>query len=334
MENRNRIIALVVTIVIMLVLVIGGYFLFFNKPSNAETVSTEKQVSKLTDDSVISPVASYDSNSIWYFNSKGQLFDRQIAGTSSDEFSLPSLNTVVQKVLWPVTGPDFLLIANSGQTKYYYSNANKKYTQLPSNIRSMDWMPDGKRIVYIWQSGDNKHQQLMLANADASGFVAIKDVFWPDLIVKVSPDGKNVLLFRGITSDQNKIYMANLATGEFKTLVDSGNNTDAMWVAADKFVYVEQAETPKLMLYNLVSNSSQDLNTDATLDRVAVDAGGKNLYVDPIATSDVLWKINTTTFQKEKIFEFDRTILPRKLFMVSQMVGFINNLDQKLYILK
>lgn len=333
-DTRNKFLALTITIVIMLVLVTGGYFLFYRDADTEQQVGQgSRELKKVSDDAVISPVASYDNNSVWYFNSAGQLFERSLDGSQLDEYTLPDLEGTLQSVLWPASGDDFLAIMTTGQ-KILYEDAKKQYRTLPINIKSIDWFPDGKRVAYVWQSGDNKSQQLIVANSDTSGFRVVSNIFWPDMAVKISPDGKKALLYRTQIQETNKIYLVDLNTGEFKTVIEDGKNMEAKWVTADKFVYVSDSGSNDLMLYDLNQKLQVDLNLLGTADRLTVDRLG-NMYVSPEGQGkQSIWKVNTNSLQQEKIYEFTESVVPRNLFMISQMIGFVNGNDKKLYIVQ
>ena len=321
--------------ILIILAAIAGYLTFFKKPTKSSTTTASAKLFKLSDDSAISPVPAFNGDAIWYFNSNGQLFRRGLNGESLTEFSLPSLVPDFRKAVWPPSGNDFILVStgNTGDIKNLYSNSSQQYKLLPQNIQSFDWMPDGKKIVYIWKSGDNIHQQLMVANSDTSGYRVIKDVYWPDLTVKVSPDGQNVLLIRSNIQETNKIYEANLITGEFTTVVDSGKNTAVTWVDADRFIYVQQISGKNtLKLFDLKNNQATDLAVEATLNKAAITKDGKYMYVSiSNGQAEAIWKVDLATAQKSMVYQFDNTIHPSYVFMDDQIICFVNAADNKLY---
>src|SRR6185436_4080042 len=208
--NRRVIVLFIIGLLILAAL--GGllFYLSGKQQEDMQDLQTTLQIRKVLDEAVISPAAAYDNNSIWYFNSEGRLFKSNTDGSNLSEYPLPSLPSgSLKQVLWPKAGSDFIAVANSsGQTaKYYYNSANKVFTNLANNIQWVDWLPDGKRIAYIWQSDDKKTQSLVVSNADGTVFKTVTPVFWPDLALKASPDGKTVLMYRtNIVGDVNKIY--------------------------------------------------------------------------------------------------------------------------------
>jgi len=340
-DNRNKILAIIITVVIMLGLVAGAYFFFYKKSPTTNTASQTSQSSlkKVSDDVVLSPTASFDHSAVWYFDSSGELFRRAFDNSTFEQYSkFPSEISNFRKAYWPAKGNDVILESSvNGQvTRNYFNESKGTFTKLPANIQGLDWMPDGVRIAYIWKSGDGKTQQLMVANADASGYRKVTDVFWPDMVVEVSPDGKNALLVRGQATDVNKVYMVDLQTGQFNTIIDIGKNIEVEWVSNNKFVYIQSAEGKNdVKIFDLQTNQAKDLSLNANLDKLTTDAAGKYLYVDykNQTGKDVLNKIDLATYQLSQVYTFDATVVPHSLFMNDQIICFINSLDGKLYTL-
>ena len=347
----NKRLIIIIGIVVFLLAGVGILLAVAVKKKNADQTPATPVLGlkKVLDEPVISPVSSFDNSAIWYFNSEGRLFRINTDGTGLSEFPLPSISAAgpLRKAMWPSSGSDFLAITGSGSSeiKNYYDSAGKIYVSLPANIQSIDWLADSKRVAYIWKSGDNLHQQLALANADGTGFQTIKDVFWPDLIVKASPDGKIVLLYRqNPRGDTNKIYSADLTTGAISTVIDSGKNISATWVSASRFVFAQTSLTsyPKLYIYDFTNHQTVDLGLNTTIDKVTSDKTGLNLYAavpKKDGAGDIFIKTDLSTYKQETYFSAEggsasggeTNVRATGLFLVSEQLYFINTQDQKLY---
>jgi Tol biopolymer transport system component len=328
---------LIISISILILLGAGfGAFFYFNKPSaTVQTSSGVYKLNKISDDVAVSPSVSYDGSAVWYFNPNGQLFRRTLVGDNFSEYAFPQPITNFRKAYWPDANSDLIIStqANSASQFEFYDHSANQFKILPQNIQSLDWMPDGQRILYVWKSGDGKSQQLVLANADTSGFRKVADLSWPDLAVKVSPDGKQALLFRTQSPDVNKIYVASLDTGSIATVVADGKNTDAEWVSPSKFAYVQVADGKNnLNIFDQTTGQSSALGIAANFDQVSFDKLGQYMYsVATDGSSNKLVKYDLATGEQTNIFDFAANIKPHNLFMNDQTVMFINALDGKLY---
>lgn len=330
---RNKILAIIITIIVIAGLLAAAYLLFYkNAPAEQGNSQTQRapKLTKISETGVISPIPSYDGSAIWYFNIQGHLFRHELVSGKISEYPLPTSLKNFRQALWPAKGHDFIAI---GSEKTYFDSKQNKFVLLPANIQSLDFLPDGQRIAYVWKSGDGKTQSLYMGNADASGFTKITDVFWPDLTVNVSPDGNSALLLRSAVEDTNKIYKANLKTGEFTTVVDAGRNTEVRWIDQNRFLFVSVEEGKyQLKMFDLSANKISDLNTSATLSQVAVDPEGRYLYAY-LKNGDTgsIYKINLTDNQSTDLYDLSPTITPQNLFLNDRTIMFINSQDNRLY---
>lgn len=339
MNRRFIIIAIIGGLILLL---IGGSLVWAVKIQNrskSTPVVTTPQIKKIVDSQIISPIPAAASAGIWYFNSDGRLFRVNPDGTDVREYPLPAQNNTVKKILWPASGEDFIALTfgSSGETKSYYSSQKKIYVNLPANIKSLDWLPDSRRIAYIWQSGDNQRQQLAVANADGTGFSSVKEVFWPDLQVKASPDGKTVLLYRAkLEGSINKIYAANLTTGEITTIIDQGKNLEAMWISNSRFLFTQAAITaqPRLYLYDLSLHQATDLDINAILDKVTVSKDGQTLYAAvprKDGSGDDFVTMDLVNFKRDNYFTPSESVKAKNLIVIGNSLFFVDATDSKLY---
>ena len=325
---RRTILAIIVGIIVLGGIALG--VVYYNQKSTVLPTldnNTAPTLKKVLDEQVISPVAGITSDTVWYFNSDGHLFQVNPDGSNISEFPLPALPSgKIKRALWPTTGHDFVAVTTNN-TKIYYDSKNKIFVNLPNNIQYLDWMPDGKRIVYIWLANDGKTQQLTEASADGSGFKTIKSVFWPDLAVKVSPDGQTALLYRLNAQDTNKIYAANLQTGDLSTVIDSGKNVAATWITSDKFLYQHDN---KIFLYDMGSKATQDLSLNTTLDKVVSDGSAIYAAVSNNDTTDTFVKVDLATYRSSSYFDPTEDVRAKNLFLIAGNLFFTGS-DGKLY---
>jgi hypothetical protein len=341
---NKRLIIFIVAGILVLAVIGGLLFVAVNKKNQQQqpVASDTLQLKKILDESVIAPIGSLNNSAIWYFNSEGRLFRVNTDGTGLSEFPLPALpgTANLNQALWPQSGSDFIAVSRTGvaEVKNYYNSTLKTYTDLAVNIKSLDWLPDSQRVIYVWQSGDHQHQQLVMASADGTGFTKISDLFWPDLKVLASPDGKTALLYRTNIQDEiNKIYSVNLTTGVISTLIDQGKNIGAIWVPGqNKFVFAQSsgATYPRLYLYDPATRQATDLNLSTTLGKIAFDSTGQLIYAAiPKAgnSGDLFIKKDLTSLTQDIYYDPQENINAIGLLMVGNGLYFTNATDQKFY---
>jgi hypothetical protein len=338
----NRKIIIIIALLIMLSLAAGITLWVRQDEEPSANQEPTTALNEFSATKVISAVSSYDKSAIWYFDQSARLFRANPESKEVSEFSLPVIPGSVSllDVAWPDAGNDFLASTTGSSEKsiHYYDNEKQEYKSWPKNIQSFDWMPDGRRVLYIWKSGDNTTQQLVMANADTSGFRIIADVFWPDLKVQVSPNGLEALLVRTKPEREiNKIYKADLNSGEFETIVADGKNLDVRWLpGGDRFIYtrISQNGSPMMVLYDFNTGLQNDMRIEGSLDKVFVDDAGSFAYVAVAkqdGVGDKFVKIDLNTFQKEDYYNPEEALTAKNLFFANGDLYFINTLDRKLY---
>lgn len=334
----------IVTLVLIILLSFGAGTLLLVAKQKSQTVVKQEpvkaEIKKLVDEVSVSPIRSFDGSAIWYFNPTGRLFRVNLDGSGLTEYPLPALpQGRLSEAMWPEQRSDFIVsvLTNFGEVKYYYDNAQKKYVELPEAVQNLDWMPDGKRILYVWKSGDNA-QQLKLAGADSSGFSTITDLFWPDYAVKVSPDGQEALVYRSRPiGDINKIFIVDIKTGRFEPIVEDGRNSGAIWVpGGEKFVFSQLSPTGtfRLLMYNFSNHRVVDLNLATTINKISIDQEGKTLYAavsKPDNLGEEFVKLDLVTLKQESYYQPQQDIRIKNLLEIKGKLYFVNLIDSKLY---
>jgi hypothetical protein len=324
----------------VLLIAAGGIFLLISRSSGEPQVPLEKepQVTKLTDEPVISPTPSFDGSAVWYFTSEGRLFRITGDGAAKDEYSLPPLEGLV-RVSWPPAGNDFISVINTsyGQAKKFYDSNQKVYLPLSDRIENFDWMPDGKRIVYVFKSSDGK-ETLSIANSDGTGYRNIASLAKTGLIIRVSPNSKDALLIPSrIEGDTSQIFKADLDTGTIEPVITEGKNTAAFWLPDGyRFVFTRQVagnSQPRVFLYNFNSRKTTDLGFNASFDRMVYDKQGKFLYAAVSSSNggDSLIKVDVDSFALENYYDKSTDIKAKNLMLVNGTVYFVNTRDNKIY---
>ncbi len=303
---------------------------------------------RLTDESVVSPNLLYRGDGLSYFNNLGQLFQTNfsISGdtvllSNKRELSIPQKPNI-SKILWPQAGVSYIAEFQSGGKKSwsFYDSAKADYVDLPPQVFSLDWLPSGDRIMFIWVDEQNK-ATLNVSNPDSTNYQTIAEMYEPDNVIKVSPDGQSVLFHRTQGPDQNLnpiIYVS--ADGQnFRTIIRDGYNQGVMWSAdSQKFVFLRRNPSTGLfgVWYSELTNSViKSLGVESTEDKILWSRDNQTVYVagkSSQGSGEVLYKINTQTLEKTEL-DPGTMVDFQSLFMNTSesVIFFRNGTDQALY---
>jgi hypothetical protein len=296
---------------------------------------------------------TYIGTGISYLNTQGQLFTSEIQASGSSVLlgnkkeTTIAIKSGVTQVLWPPTGNDFIAETDSGsqRTWSFFDHTQNVYKDLPPQINSLAWLPDGKHIVYTWLSASTGKASLNISNADGSSFKKISDIFDGDSEIVPSPDGKSILFYRrnNTAGGVNKIILTTPDGKLFKTIVADGFNFGVLWAPDSRnFVFGRRdpsTQKTELFLGDLQGNVA-DLGLATTVDKAAWGPGGVAI-VAAVPTSgtagqgltqDTLFSY-TLALQAKKEFPLGSGVDARNLFLnqAGDVVFFKNFQDGKLY---
>ncbi len=326
-----------ITILIVGLLAGGGYYYWAQMEASKNAADKILTVTKVSDYQAVSPLVSSDGNSIWFGDNKGYIYKTNVTGGSTTQIPSPVFTgEYLSRIFWSPDRDKFIAVGTMMQKDYYFSfnPATNQYTPLAKNVLSIDWMPDSARVVLVWRSTDNKSEQLVVSNADGTGYKSIAQLPVVDYEVKVSPSGGEALLVSKNPTN-NKIYLINLTDGGFKALVEEGNSLGVMWLNSNQFLYTIQDQLyPKLYSYDLKTNTKDDLKVNATIDRVTVDNTSSALFVvERIGSDDQIKKINLGSLTSSSYFNLvERKV--KQLFYGRGVLYFIDGADNKIYSIK
>lgn len=263
------------------------------EPAESEVPDAEVgEAVKLSADDVVSPSLFFQGDGIAYFNSQGQLFRTQmsISGntvllSNKTELVLPG-KPGITKILWPQVGSSFIAESGAGSNRRwsYYSPDRGDYIDLPTQIKSLQWMPSGNKIMFVWVGNDGK-ATLNLSDPDTTNYQVLTDLYEPDNEIVVSPDGNSVLFYRTQTSDLSKNIIAMVsADGQtFRTVIRDGYNRGVVWSPdSQKFLYTKYNQSSSsytVMLGDARTGESRDLNISSTDDKLAWGRDGQTIII-------------------------------------------------------
>ncbi len=321
-------------------------------PDPGPTDGFSGPVVKLNDDQVISPVLFFQGDGITYLTKQGELYqvtiseeDGKVILSNKTQLTLPP-KTGINKIHWPQSGNHFLaeILTPSGAKAWtIYNSESNAYTDLPRQVTSIDWLPQGNKIVYIWLDSNNK-STLNVANPDNSGYKAVADIWENDDELKVSPDGQSILFYRTDSSEaKNSINLTTPDGTLFRSVIKDGYNYGVLWGTDSKsFVFGRRnsASSYELWLGDIADGAIQSLGVTSIVDKVLWDRSGQFIYVavpskgNPQTglTEDKLVRVNILNGEKKE-YDLGQGVDMREMFLNSNgdRIFFVNKQDEGLY---
>ncbi len=309
---------------------------------------------QLSDEFVISPILFFNGRGITYFDQSGKLFQADLVENSGN-LELTRVRELVEvpyksgitRILWPKQGNRFLAeIQNFGEKSWTFYNGDLAvYADLPEQVFSLDWMPGGNKIVYVWVE-DGK-ATLNLSDPDTSNWQEISEMWELDNNISVSPDGENILYYRTTNAGTtNSINLTNLQGTMWKSLVKDGFNYGVKWSPdGKKFLFGKRDTTDgslNLWVHNVNTGEVNSLNILSSVDKAAWDPDSHTVYAAGFANSagassdsEKIYKIDSLNFSQKEYDPGSLSVDASDLFLSSaaDKLFFKNNYDGSLYYL-
>lgn len=313
------------------------------------------QAAKLSDEAVLTPALFFQGNGIAYFNRNGQLFRTEMSvanGTvllsNKTELTVPS-KSGINRILWPAIGNSYITESGLALAKQwsYYNPETGQYVDLPSQIKSLSWMPSGSKIMYVWVDA-NGNATLNISNPDSTDYQTLTELDDNDIVISVSPDGQTVAFHRTQTTNQaeNGIFTVSADGKNWATITREGYNRGMLWSPdSRKLLFTKKDPTTQkytLWYADLTSGQTRNLGVATSETKAVWTKDSQNIIVavptSGIAgegiTSDTFYKINVATATQTQ-FAPGSGIDGQELFLSldEQIVFFRNAQDGYLYYL-
>lgn len=271
---------------------------------------TTSKLQKVSDTNVVAPILSYDSKAVWYFTPDGHLYKLNLSTGLKQEFLLPSKLDIVSAV-WPRAGSDFIIVANkSGVRSYNYynddfkDNTDQKFYAFPDNVKDLDFLPDGKSVLY--NSVVGKNSLLVIGSYDLKTSSIVVNMPDKDLRVAVSPDGSKALAYNKNNPTDGKLYLVSIADKKIITTLKTSQENSALWSPdGKKFIWNKANGLPNNELWLGDANApiNNDIGLAGSVSKVAFSSDNQTAYIAaPDGSGDSFWKVDLSTLVKTKIF--------------------------------
>jgi hypothetical protein len=204
-----------------------------------------------------------------YLGWPGRLYTMTAAGTDDALIPTPAIG---QGVAWPQVSPGGVYVAYSAdQTStvdtskgdifvapYDGSAAPRRITDTATDDQSVDWTPDGARLLFT--SNRTGNYELYSIRIDGTGLVRLTTNAAADGSPSVSPDGKRV----AFTSDRNgnfDIYTMNIdGSGVTRLTTSSGGDVDPDWSPDGSKIAFSSTRTGDFEIFSMSANGSNQTN--------------------------------------------------------------------------
>ncbi|MBI5530280.1 MAG: PD40 domain-containing protein [Candidatus Doudnabacteria bacterium] len=328
--------------------------------NDVATTTTQVPVSnivKLSEDQVVSPALFYSGKGITYFDKQGGLYQSTLQDdsgqtilTQKKQIDIP-VKSGITKILWPAKGDDFIAEMQDSagnKTWSYFNSKTQVYSDYPAQVESVDWMPTGDKIMYVWL--ENGKATLNISDPDTKNWNQLADMWELDDKISVSPNGNQVLYYETSSTSSNIAINSVSSDGKvWKTLVKTGMNMGVLWSPdGQKFLFAKKdADSQKyqIWVYNLVSDEVKNLGLFTTTDKAVWDKDSNVIYLSvpttgtagsAALTEDTFYRMDTTTMEKKQYpSSSDSPIDGRDLFLngIGDKLFFRNAQDGSLYYL-
>ncbi len=291
-----------------------------NEVDNNNATTTSPNPIKLTEEQVISPILFFDGQGVVFLTPDGQFYKANFAEENGKiVFSKKDLVEIeprkgIVKILWPKEGKDFIVeFQNNGKKTWsLFSYDVGAYMDLPEKITWLDWMPDGKQIMYLWL--DNGKTTLNISDADTKNWQEIAQMWENDNAIAVSPDAKNILFYRTQNNEMNnKLTMVSSDGKLWQDMVREGYVYGVLWSPdGKKFLFGKKERSTlkyQLWVYDIFTGEVRNLGFFTTPDKAVWDPSGQYIYVavpntgtagSSQLTKDTFYKMDLQTFEKKE----------------------------------
>lgn len=328
----------------------------------------EKFIKLTSNEQVVSPVLFYNGNGVTYLNGNGELMKADFETLENGQISLTRTRNLnieaksgIVKILWPKNGDDFIAeVARGGSRTFSYFNfSTGTYIDLPEQVKAVEWLPSGDRILFIWvENGADGSEKatLNIAKADTTGYQEIAELWESDDALYLSPDGLNVLLHRTLNNGSvNKIIQTALDGKIWKDLAKEGYNYGVLWSPdSQKFLFSKRERAGRnyqLWFYDLYTGEVKNLGVYGAPQKAVWASDSRTVYfaapqdsaeiIDPanlesasgVLTADAFYKIDTMSLEKTENKPESLSIDGRDLFLnpAEDKLFFRNAQDGGLY---
>lgn len=326
--------------------------------STTTAAALEKFVKLTSTEQVVSPILFYNGNGVTYLNSNGELIKADFETLENGQISLTRTRNLniearsgIAKILWPKNGDDFIaeVIRGGSRAFSYFNFSTGAYIDLPKQVRALDWLPSGDKILFIWvESGADGAEKatLNLAKPDTTEYQEVAELWESDNALYLSPDGLNILLHRTLNNGSvNKIVQTTSDGKVWKDMAKEGYNYGALWSPdSQKFLFAKRERSGRnyqLWFYDLYNGEIKNLGVYGAPAKAVWAQDSRTVYfaapkdsaeiIDPVNLESASGALTTDAFYKLDTMSLEKTEYTTESFSIDGRDLFLNPSEDKLF---
>lgn len=324
---NRRTFVLILAILLLFGAAAAAYYLIVKKPAQEpETPAAVETAPELAPvlvvpETTISPVLSFNGETVWYMSLDGHLYRQPIEPQAvKEEYLLPAspaggpapvANPV--RLVWQQQGNDFIVERSAdGHTRYeYYSAAADAFVPYDAAVRAPVFLFGDKQVAYIWIAAGGKNE-LTAADPDGKNYKKLSELYSANYELVASPAKNELLIFSTDGTNPDDLLLVDLDTVQYTLLDEKVPYGGAKFSPDGSRAVVEKAG--RLVLHDLSAGVSEDLNIAADVKKTAWKYDSSELIaVDSgeIKSYDVIAK----TWRSVYSFPAGSSLSPAEIFL-------------------
>jgi Tol biopolymer transport system component len=358
--NRQKILISLIGITSSASLVLAGYLIqpeFFSSltgqfldkvkiPQEISIKSEVKNLEKLNNERVISPIAISSSLIRYYEINTGKVFDINVFNGEKTAISSNSLKNFI-RTIWSPNKNEVVSIfsSSSGGDFKYYNYETKRTSTISKSLKALTFSPSGEYIAYIQDEEEEKNIYISTPDGTApkkifTTRISNIKIYWPDekwiYLLAGDPDTGLSDLFK-LDKDGN---LVRIFAGIFRPELNWSKDGKTVLIS-----YFNKNQKLSLTTYDLEDNTTS-LETSTWASKCTWKSDGINIVcgvpkvianeLERTVSQDDIVEINTQTGDKKIIFNSDQPKMSvREIILTTDETKtvILNEYDSLLYVL-
>ncbi|MBU1178526.1 hypothetical protein KJ903_04935 [Patescibacteria group bacterium] len=313
-----------------------------------------KEISLLIDDNIISPHVSTDGGSIYYLSDDlDAIMKRSLKSDKQEVYFSDDLLQDTEELIWSPENDEAYL--NTTKGFYLYKVTDNSVFELSKNIKDISYSLNGGRIAYQYINYISDENYFSVSNPDGSNYVNLIDIQPVDeeasdgIVFGWFPDNQTVYYaYESSDVSGSEFEKVNVRNKEVSKMDDWGDIGEILFAPSfGKVLYVifdNENFIPQIWIMDEDGSNRRYTGIDNFLSKCIVQHKKPILVcalsekVFGVDSNDVIVKYNietsgiepVTRLDNAKVYNINNILLSQD----DQKIYFLNNIDQKLYVVE